>query len=275
MTVVVTGATGRVGGAVVRRLRAAGVPVRGLSRGGSGHDLADPRSLLPALDGVDAVFLVFPSVAADAAAPELVGLLAERVRRVVYLSASGVSPSDTGGILGSHALLERLITEAGVEHTFLRPSGFAANTLGWADQLHRGDELRWFHGGARRALVHEDDLAAVGTEALLGDRLLGATPHLTGPAALSQVEQLAAIAEATGRPLRFTEVDPAVENPFPDFPPEVAEGIVAAHAAWVEDPEPVTGEVGEILGRPALPFTRWARDHAGEFRLQADPARQR
>src|SRR5438045_5727650 len=96
-TVLVTGATGRVGGEVLARLGGVGgVRVRALSRAGGvgpemfSGDLTVPDSLGAALDGVDAVFLVFPSVTADGAAPELVATLAGRVPRIVYLSAHGV-----------------------------------------------------------------------------------------------------------------------------------------------------------------------------------------
>ena len=67
--------------------------------------------------------------------------------------------------------------------TFLRASGFAANTLGWAPQIRAGDVLRWFHPDARRALVHEADLAAVAVRCLLGDVPAGGRHHLTGPRA--------------------------------------------------------------------------------------------
>src|SRR5205823_11072484 len=122
-----------------------------------GADLAVPDTLAAALDGVDAVFLVFPSVAADAAARELIAMLTKRTRRLVYLSAHGVphqpdrSAEPDGGILGSHAHLEGLIATSAVEYTFLRASGFASNTLAWAAQLRRCDVLRWIYPDARRA----------------------------------------------------------------------------------------------------------------------------
>src|SRR3954465_11944561 len=102
--VLVTGATGRVGEQVVTQLmQTSGVRIRALTRDAIsaesrlgrhplmeivGGDLADPDSLKPALSGVGAVFLVFPSVAADQAAPALVARLAGEVDRIVYLSAA-------------------------------------------------------------------------------------------------------------------------------------------------------------------------------------------
>jgi uncharacterized protein YbjT (DUF2867 family) len=276
--ILVTGATGRGGGSVLAQLLDKGVAVRAVVRDPqraslpSGvdvvpGDLADPSSLDAALDGVDSVFLVWPTIAADHAAPSVIAQIAKQARRVVYLSANGVSADMTEGILGSHAMMERLIEDSGVEWTFLRPTGFAANTLGWAPGIRANGVVRWFHGAARRALIHEKDIAAVGVLALTSDELLGQRPVLTGPAAISQFDQAAAIGQAIGRPVRFVELpsDVARRELFPDRPAAVADGLIAAHAALVANPEVVNDTVPRLTGRPAHTFAEWATDHASDF----------
>ena len=173
-----------------------------------------------------------------------------------------------GTILGSHALVEGLLAASPGTATFLRASGFAANTLGWAPQIRAGDVLRWFHPDARRALVHEADLAAVAVRCLLGELPAGGRHHLTGPEQLSQREQLAAIGAALGRALRFEELSPedAVHELSADFPPGLVKAIVAGQGAFVRAPESMTREVEELTGRPARTFAEWARDHAADFR---------
>ncbi|HET7305794.1 MAG TPA: NAD(P)H-binding protein [Segeticoccus sp.] len=285
-TVLVTGATGRVGGQVAVQLAATGVQVRGLTRDPAaaaaaldgrievcGGDLAEPSSLDAALKNVDAAFLVFPSVVADGAADELVRTLTRQVRRVVYLSAHGVPdpPAQVAGpdgsIPGSHAYLESLISAAGGEYTFLRSSGFAANTLGWAEQIRRSDVLRWFHPGATRALVHEADLAAVGVLALTEDGHDHRAYHLTGPEQLTQVEQLALIGVALGRALRFEEIDTAqaAAELFPGLPEDFVASIIDGQGTMVSRPETATDTIQRLLGRPALTFAQWTRDHAADF----------
>jgi uncharacterized protein YbjT (DUF2867 family) len=285
-TVAVIGATGRIGRQVVIQLAERRVWVRAVSRhlapaGKSADqiepiaaDITNPASLTTALRGVDAAFLAFPSVAADHAAAPLVSALAQHVGRIVYLSAAG-APSEVrpdgaapdGTILGSHAYVEALIAAGPMAWTFLRSSGFAANTLGWAPQLRRSDTLRWFYGTARRALIHERDLGIVAAHALLEDGHDGVSHHVTGPAQLTQLEQLAAIGEATGRTLRFEELGPdaARQELFANAPPQLAQSILAAHARFVSEPEPVTDTVARITGEAATPFGQWAREHAGEF----------
>jgi len=273
----VTGATGRVGGQVVAQLAGTGARVRAVARhpaaGVVAGDLTRPETLGPVLSGVDAAFLVFPSVAGDAAAA-VVEALTAAVPHVVYLSAHGVpdvpdpEAAADGTILGSHAYVEGLLAAAPGTATLLRASGFAANTLGWAPQIRAGDVLRWFHPDARRALVHEADLAAVAVRCLLGDVPAGGRHHVTGPQQLSQVEQLAAIGAALGRPLRFEALSPAaaVRELSREFPPGLAEMIVAGQGAFVETPEAMSHEVEALTGRPARTFAQWARDHVADFR---------
>jgi uncharacterized protein YbjT (DUF2867 family) len=289
--VLVTGATGRVGRQVVTQLaQNSGVRIRALTRNPAaaaaqldgkapievvGGDLTDPGSLMSVLAGVEAVFLVFPSVAADHAAAALVAALAAEVDRIVYLSAAGVpdepprdGPGPDGTIMGSHAFLEGLLASSGTRWTFLRSSGFAANTLMWADQVRGTDTLRWFYGDARRALIHERDLAAVGVRALLDAGHDGERHQLTGPESLTQVEQLDAIGAAIGRRLHFEELDPdtAAKQLLAAAPPQVTRSILEAHASFVTQPEPVTDTVARVTGHGALSFARWARDHAVDFR---------
>jgi len=51
-----------------------------------------------------------------------------------------------------------------------------------------------------------------------------------------------------------------------EFPPGLAEAIVAGQGAFVETAEAMTREVEALTGRPARTFAEWARDHSADFR---------
>jgi uncharacterized protein YbjT (DUF2867 family) len=276
--IVVTGGTGRVGEQVVAQLTELGQPVRVLSRGlRPGHapsgaemvraDLADPGSIEPYLHGAGALFLLWPftspEVTADLA-PKVAAMAAQHVGRVVYLSAQ-----PAGERPGSFwALVERAVEDSGVDWTFLRPTGFASNTLMWADQIRSGDVVRWPFGAAARALIDERDIAAVAVRALTGDGHAGSRYLLSGPATLTQAEQVAAIGEAIGRDLAWEEMPRpealrALTAAWGD-----AEFAASALDSWewfVTHPETVTSTVRDLTGAPAHSFADWAAANADAF----------
>ena len=277
--ILVTGATGQVGGAVVAHLHAAGVPVRALVRGEADFpegveavrgDLGDPASLGAALEGIDAVFLVWPFLSAEGAT-DAIDAIGKHARRVVYLSSSGVGVEEEPGetITVLHTELERLIEASSLEWTALRPTGFARNALGWAEEIRTTGTVRAPLASLARPLIHEADMAAVAVRALTTDALLGARPLITGPELVTQERQVALIGEAIGRPVRFEEVslDEAAEQMRAmGWPAELVEAVLPAQAKMLEEPEPVNDEVERITGTPARSFREWAVDHAADFR---------
>jgi uncharacterized protein YbjT (DUF2867 family) len=277
--ILVTGATGTVGGTLVAQLHAAGVPVRALVRKEVDFpegvqavrgDLSDPASLDTALEGVDSVFLVWPFLSAEGAS-DVIDAIGKRARRVVYLSSAGVGSEEKPGeaITMFHTELERLIEASGLEWTALRPTGFASNTLGWAEEVRTTDAVRAPLARLARPLIHEADIAAVAVQALTTDALLGARPLITGPELITQEQQVAQISEAIGRPVRFKEVtlDEAIEQmKTAGYPAELVEAVLPAQAEMLDKPEPVNDEVERITGTPARSFREWAVDHAADFR---------
>ncbi|MBM0228068.1 MULTISPECIES: SDR family oxidoreductase [Micromonospora] len=274
-----TGATGTVGREVVSLLVARGERVRAVSRTPAtaglpagvevvAGDLAEPASLAPHLAGVDAVFLIWPftdPAVARKHASEVTCLIAATATRIVYLSAPGAADQPES----FWAVVERAVEASGAEWTFLRPVGFAANTLMWAGQIRAGDVVRWPYGAAARSLVHERDLAEVAVAALTSAGHSGARHLLSGPATLTQEEQVRAIGRAVGRDLRWSEMPlgearQMLAAAFGD--PDFAEIALRGWAAFVDHPEQVTDTVERITGHPARPYADWAADHADAFR---------
>ena len=202
-----------------------------------------------------------PRTDEDAAgAHEVAAVLGEHVDRVVYLSATG---ADEGGVWGG---VEQAIRGAVREWTFLRVSGLAVNALAWADQVHRG-AVRAPFGGIRRSLVHERDVAAVAVRVLVDDGHAAASYVITGPEAISQVEQVRIIAAELGRDVVWEEqpLDEAREELAEEVGEDFADQILQFRVESVDVPEPVSADVPRVLGRPALSFRYWARDHRTDF----------
>jgi uncharacterized protein YbjT (DUF2867 family) len=229
-------------------------------------DLADPASLEPHLLGAHAVFLVWPFTSAtitSGLAPKAAEIAARHAGPVVYLSAQ--TAADQPGSFW--ALVERAIENSGASWTYLRPTGFAANTLMWADQIRSGDVVRWPFGSAARALIDEQDIAAVAVRALTDDRHDGARYVLSGAAVLTQTEQLAAIGHAIGRRLRWEELPQAVLEGLAAAwgDPAFAASALDAWEWFVDHPETVTSTVQDITGVPARTFRDWATANADAF----------
>jgi uncharacterized protein YbjT (DUF2867 family) len=279
--IVVTGGTGRVGRQVTAQLSQRDIAVRVVSRRGARRpaapgparaemaqaDLADPTSLEPALHGADAVFLVWPFTSAQLTldlAAEVAGIAARHVSRIVYLSAQPAA--DRPGSFW--ALVERAIEDSGAGWTFLRPTGFAANTLMWADQIRAGDTVRWPFGAAARSLIDERDIASVAVLALTGDAHLGARYLLSGPQVLTQAEQLAEIGHALGRDLRWAELSRLEAQQRLTAAWGDADFATSALDTWawfVDHPETVTSTVQDVTGAPAHSFAEWAVRNRAAF----------
>ena len=195
----------------------------------------------------------------------LIDTLAAHVGRVVYLSATPAA-EPPGGFW--HAV-EELIETSGLEWTHLRPTGFAKNTLMWADQIRAGDVVRWPYPNAARSLIHERDIAAVAVQALVRDELVGAMPVISGPEAITQADQITEIGTAIGRELRYEDMphDEALAELAATLGnADFARSALDTWAGFVTEPEVVTTTVAEITGEPARPFRDWAFEHADDFR---------
>ena len=282
--ILVTGATGRIGRAVVAELLAAGVPVRALTRRPAtaglpaavevvAGDLTVPESLDSALQGVGAVFLLW--TAPPATAPAVIERLASHTRRVVFLSSPHRTPhpffQQPNPMARLHAKIERLIATAGLHSTFIRPGMFAANAeFWWGSAIRGGDVVRWPYGAAETAPIDERDVAAVAARALGEGGHAGGDYVLTGPDSISQAEQVRMIGAALGRRIRFEELSPEEfrRETADSWPRPVVDMLLAAWGATIGRPAFVTPTVADVVGSPARTFRQWVADHADAFRAR-------
>lgn len=238
-------------------------------------DFERPASWAHALDGVRRVYLF-------SAAPEgfIEAAVSAGVERFVTHSAAaaGFEEHDSETALGRHLNEERgfhrdleLAVEAsGAEWTHVRPGLLAVNALGWAEQICAEGVVRGPYGAAGYPWVHEADVAEIAVAALVTDDQLGAAYTLTGPAKVSQAEQMRAIGAAIGRELRYDEVGPdeaRAQWQREGLDEGTAEWLLALYADAVEGcgALPPTRTYEGLTGRSPRTFAQWARDHVRDF----------
>lgn len=207
--ILVTGATGNVGRAVVTALRARGLPARPGLREPAGEpdavalDFLRPQTFAPALAGVGGLFLLRPPPISDVK-PTLNALvdaaLAAGVRRIVFLSVIG---ADTRGYI-PHAKVEKHLTQSTAEWSLLR-AGFFAQNLGdaYRPDIRERDRLFVPAGAGRAAFVDVRDVGEVAARCFAEPGHERAAYTLTGPEALSFDEVAALLTRALGREIRY------------------------------------------------------------------------
>ncbi|THV23540.1 NAD(P)H-binding protein [Glycomyces paridis] len=272
MTILITGATGNVGRHLVERLAAEGHPVRALARDPDAvrfpagvetvaADLTDPSSVEAALEGATGLHLMSALGSTNLTlpnAPELLAAAAKAgVRRVTVL---------WNGFRGP---VEEAVEASGLEWTHLQPGEFMSNAATWADDIRSEGVVREPYGRIAHAPTHPADIAAVGAAALTTSAHAGRSYPLTGPQALAVPDQVAAIAEATGRDLRYVELT-REEGAERMRAMGMEDAAIDYVLDWRADPPAWTAEpsdlVEQITGAPARTFAQWAAEHAALFR---------
>lgn len=277
--IAVTGATGTIGGELLRLLAARGVPARALSRdpppGGRlpgvqwrRADLADRAALPGALEGADRLFLLTGNTADMVALQKhAIGAAGEAgIGHVVKLSALGATDHSKSVIGLWHFNVERALRESGLRWTILRPHHFMQNLL---DELvfDRGaGRVRSASGEGRIPFIDTRDIAAVAAEILAREAPSGEILTLTGPEAVSYREATGVLADVLGRPLAYEAqtIDEAwSRRRSAGQPPWLAAAqlAIAEYQRAGGPTERVADTVERITGRPARTLRDFAEDH--------------
>ncbi|MEU6592117.1 NAD(P)H-binding protein [Streptomyces sp. NPDC046881] len=277
--ILVTGATGNVGGEVVQALARAGEPVRALVREPAdvpadqvAGDLNEPDSLGPALDGVRGVFLL-PGYR------DMRGLLARMrgagVERVVLLSSFAAVATDTDNVLSEFMIdSETAVRESGLAWTVLRPNAFMSNALRWLPQLRAGDVVRDAFGAVPVASVDPYDIAAVAARALLDPGHEERIHPLSGPEPLLPAERLAVLAEVLGRDLRFhalSDEEGRADMAAAGVPEPYIRAFFGFYGDGTLDESRVYPTVERLTGSPPRTFHQWATAHRAKFTAVREP----
>ncbi len=205
--VLITGATGVLGRAIVKSAAGAGLTVRQGVRDPSKADpvaevvhldYADSSTISHALEGIAALVLMAPPL--DANAPALLGPVvtaakAAGVQHIVLISAFGVNHNERAPM----RIVEHLVIDSGVPYTILRPNFFMENfSAGFlASSIREQHAIYLAAADGKTSFISAEDIAAAVTAALKR-RLTGKEFDLTGPAALDHAEVAKIISQASG-----------------------------------------------------------------------------
>jgi uncharacterized protein YbjT (DUF2867 family) len=275
--ILVVGASGTVGSAVLAALRSSGADVRAMTRNSARAsspdyvqaDLSAPETLPAALDRVRKVFLMSDAPRKAEYEGNFARLARETgVEHIVQLS-SLAAVEDPGGTLGRwHVEGEIAVHEVGVPTTVVRANGFMSNALRWAGPVRAEGVVRAPLPHVRSADVDPRDVAAVAVTALLEDGHEGATYNVTGPQPLTPVDSVRILGEVLGRDLRFEEISVAAARAamVRHIPAEVVDAVLGAREKASEVRARPLPTVKEVTGRPPRTFAEWADDHADVFR---------
>ncbi|MFI9502853.1 SDR family oxidoreductase [Nocardia sp. NPDC052566] len=279
--IVVTGATGNIGGTLVRILAEAGAQVTAISRGakdirlpeGVRHvtaDLAEPETLAPALAGADALFLLITGEQlVDGPDPARILEVAKAggVRRVVFVSSQGVATRPDAAGYARLIAYERAIEESGLAWTFLRPAGFYSNTFAWVESVRGARTVAAPFGDIGLPSVDPADIAAVAAAALREDGHAGRVYTLTGPALSTPRAQAEALGAALESPVQFVELTRA--QAFSGMLQFMPEPVVEHTLTILGEPTPaeqrISADIELVLGRPATGYAEWAERHRPVF----------
>ncbi|MCJ9722207.1 NmrA/HSCARG family protein [Agrobacterium sp. SHOUNA12C] len=286
MTILVTGATGNIGGQVIQHLIDRGADVRALVRDPSKAsfpagvavaqgDFLDVDSLRTAFDGVSTLFLL-NAVAPDEFTQALIALNVARsagVERIVYLSVIHpdvyVNVPHFAGKFG----VERMIEQMGFHATILRPAYFIQNDLTIKDVITGYGVYPMPVGTKGLAMIDVRDIAEIAALELLR-REQAAQPlpitriNLVGPDTLTGADIAAIWSDVLARQINYGGGDTAAfeQNLKQFMPPWMAYDMRLMGDRFLTDgmlPEGSDVErLTTLLGRPLRSYRDFASETA-------------
>jgi uncharacterized protein YbjT (DUF2867 family) len=285
--ILITGASGTVGKAVLAEVARSGEKHRAMYRSREDArkapegtepviaDFSDQPSLQAALRGVEIVYLVCAPIPALV---QLEGNVIEAsesagVGRIVLNSALGAG--DYGKSFPSwHRQVEDKLKSSKVAHCILRPNSFLQNILTYyAPAIRAQGAFYGSMGDACISYLDVRDIASVAAKALRSSEHDGRTYELNGPEALTCEEVAERISQHAGIAARYVDIPTEAQRKamldqgMPQWQVtallDLQEYYTAGQGGKVD------GVLDGLLGRPPITLDRFLEEFAGAFRSQA------
>jgi uncharacterized protein YbjT (DUF2867 family) len=279
--ILITGATGNVGGAVLNHLSTTDVDLRVLTRDESkaqSHrdrgvedvvvgDFLKPETLGPALEGVSTVFLLTPINPQQVPQASNVIRVAKRSRgepRIVRLSVHQASHEAPTRISRQNAQIEDELTSSGLPYTLLRPQSFMQNTLMAAPTVAAQGKIYQPFKDGKLGMIDARDIGEVAAKVLTEEGHEGKVYTLTGPAAISFYEVAEALSEVVGKEVSYIEIsleaakEAMLNMGLSEWRADALNEYAKAHSEGYSDF--TTGDFEKLTGHLATCYKKFASD---------------
>jgi uncharacterized protein YbjT (DUF2867 family) len=281
MMILVTGATGNIGSALIQKFVTADIPVRALVRTPEKAqqivannveiaigDFTQPDSVSAALQGVEKLFLLS---SLDPNLPQLqqqaIQLAKQAgVKHVVKLSVENADSQSALAVNRWHGEVEHDLEASGLDWTHLRPGYFMQNLLMSASTIQTQNSFFAVRDEITAA-IDARDIAAVAFEVLTQSGHEQKIYHLTGAEVLSFSDMLQQLGWVLGREIQLVQLSSA----------DYCQGMTSAGLPeWLitclmemsgQKQTPIVKDsVSVIIGRSPILFQQFAEDYATAFR---------
>jgi uncharacterized protein YbjT (DUF2867 family) len=283
--ILVTGANGTTGTQCCKALAAKKIPFRVLVRSaakadklkalGSNIEIVEgdyykPDTLVPAVKGIQKIFLVTPPGQTHSGKALVDAAAAAGVKHIVKLSALGSQDGDKFIWAKQHADLEDYITSKGIKVTSLRPSSFQNNLTMDAQTIKSQGVIYKALDDAKLNWISEVDIGEAAAVCLSTEGHEGQTYYLTGPDTLSPTELCKLISDVAGKPVNYVKIsDQQLRDQAKNFLPN-QEAIDAFSNMWAYfrsgGYDKSYPDLEKLLGRKGESVSQWLNQHAAVFK---------
>ena len=279
--ILVTGATGNTGRAIVAALADAGVRLRALARNPETAalpaspnveivkgDLDHRDSLVAAMRGIRAAYLnVLPGPhALDQVDNFIAAARQAGVSHIVKLSGMNASPQSRSAIIRLHAEGDRRVAASGLTYSILQANSFFQNILAQIHGIRADGRFYLPLGDAHQSLIDVADIAAVAAARLRDEHAESGIFNLSGPQSLTFSDVAAELGKALGRDVAYVPISSeAFRASLLDagLPEAVATNVAELFDVFAEGSyAAVSGDVEKVLGRPPRPYAAFAAELA-------------
>jgi uncharacterized protein YbjT (DUF2867 family) len=282
--ILLTGATGKIGGETAKQLVEKGARLRALVRDEAKAadlqaagvelvvgDIADADTVRKAMDGVEKVFLLLPNGEQQLAWEKQFTDLAVQagVQHFVKMSSMEAVATAETPIPQAHWASEEYIRASGLNWTMVKPNFFMQNLLASAPAIKGQRKFFLPMGEGTTGMADARDIGAVCAEVLTGDGHFGKSYEVTGPEVVSFFDVAERFSEVLGETVQYIPI------PMEQFREKMTGILVPWHLNAVCELFREIAEIGldhttstfkDLIGRDPIPVKRFIEDNASIFK---------